>query len=400
MPQQYDAIIVGAGPAGSTAAYELALNGVNVIVLEKEKFPRYKACGGGITHKAAQLLPFDISPVVEKTINDIAFSSKYESHFRRSSDKSFMYCVMRNHFDQFLVERAIEKGAKFIDSAKVLDISYNAKSVSVKTSDVEIIGKVLIGADGANSIVSRTTGLNKEIINGVTIEAEIRIDHYTEKLPEAVHIDWGTIPGGYAWIFPKKDHISLGVGGPKEVSGYLKTYYQNILERFDLSANEVFSFKAHSLPYRLKSGKFSNGNILLVGDAAGLTDPLTGEGIYYAVKSGQIAAKAVYEYLGGRTQDLGKYDLAINDEVMSELQAVYPILYIFHAFPERVHDFIRDNERAWSAFVRILRGEKSYASFPDALGRYKFLWKAIDKTAWFIYRKNMRSFKRRVVKFG
>ncbi len=395
MQKECDVIIVGAGPAGSTAAYELALKGVNVIILDKEKFPRYKACGGGITYKAAQLLPFSIDPVVEKIIHEISFSSNYKSQFQRRSDKCFMYCVMRDRFDQFLVEKAIEIGAEFIDSTKVTDVSYNDKSVIVKTSKSEFKGKVLIGADGANSIVARSCGLSKEIIKGVTLEAEIRLNNHSEKLHEAVQIDWGTVPAGYAWIFPKNDHISLGVGGPLEVSKYLKSYYQNILKDHDIPASEVYSLKAHTLPYRLKAGNYSNSNVILTGDAAGLTDALTGEGIYYAIKSGRIAAKVSYEYLSGLSHDIANYDKAVNEEIMNELLAVFPILHIFHAFPERVHNFIRDNDRAWSAFVRILRGEKSYSSFPDALRLYSFLWKPINKTAYLLYRKNMRRFKRR-----
>jgi len=80
---------------------------------------------------------------------------------------------------------------------------------------------------------------------------------------------------------------------------------------------------------------------------------------------------------------------------MKELLAVFPILHIFYAFPGKVHDFLRGNDRAWSAFVRILRGEKSYSEFPEALGKYRFMWKAMDKTASLIYWRNMRNFKRR-----
>jgi len=207
-------------------------------------------------------------------------------------------------------------------------------------------------------------------------------------------IDWGTLPGGYAWIFPKDDHISIGVGGPTEVSKYLKSYYHDIIEKFDIPVDELISYKAHRIPYRTKPGKYSDGNILMVGDAAGLCEPLTGEGIYYAVRSGQIAAQTTIGYLEDKSVGLNKYDEVINKEIVSELLAVFPVMHIFHAFPERVHNFMKDNNRVWSAFVRILRGEKLFTSFPDSLGSYRFLWKAIDKTAWMIYRRNMRKYKR------
>ena len=216
------------------------------------------------------------------------------------------------------------------------------------------------------------------------------------KFFDRVHIDWGTVPGGYAWIFPKNDHISVGVGCPAAVSKYLKTYYTNIIDNLNIPVADVLSLRAHSIPCRSKKGRYSNGNILLIGDSAGLTDGLTGEGIYYAIRSGQIAAKVITEYISGSIADIDQhYSVMINEEIMKELLAVFPILHIFHAFPYRAHRFIRDNDRAWNAFIRVLRGEKSYTSFPETLGYYRFMWKAIDNTAGMLYERNMKKFMRR-----
>lgn len=397
MSQIYDVIIIGAGPAGSTAAYELARENFNVLILEKEKFPRYKACGGGITYKTKKIIPFDISPVIEKTIHKIGFSHKYENYFSKESDRILMYCLMRDKFDDFLIKKAVEVGATFYDSQKVEDIKQEDDNVVVSVNGIEYAAKVLIGADGSNSMVSRRTGINKEIIKGITFEGELELnaENNNDIFSDQVSIDWGTIPGGYAWIFPKSDHISVGVGGPVEVSKYLKTYYNNIINGLGLDASREISLKAHNIPYRLSKGNFSKGNILLVGDAAGLTDPLTGEGIYYAIRSSQIAAKSVKEYFSGEKACLDSYSDRINREIMSELLTVIPILNIFHAIPLRIHNYLRNSDRAWDAFIRVLRGEKLYSSFPDSLGRYKFLWGAINYTASIFYRRNEMIFRHR-----
>ena len=398
MQNTFDVIIVGAGPAGSISAYELARNNIKVLVLEKEKFPRYKPCGGGITYKTAQLLPFSISEVVEKTIHRIGFSHNYEGFFQKESDKVLMYCLMRDKFDLFLLDKAISKGAVFKDSEKVISVLQSETGVIVKTAYSEYRSRIVIGADGANSVIGRLTGIDTEIIKGITLEAELKLTNTPDAdvFYDKVHIDWGTLPGGYAWVFPKDGHVSVGVGGPVNVSKYLRYYYENILDKLRLPVSEEISLKAHTIPYRLKKGNFSKGNVLLTGDAAGLTDSLTGEGVYYAIRSGQIAAKVILEYLQGLRNDIKPYSEKINEEIMQELLAAIPVLNLFHTFPARVHRYVKDSDRAWSAFVRILRGEKSYCSIPDALGRWRFMWSTINKAAALGYRRNLRQFIRKV----
>ncbi|MDP1623497.1 MAG: geranylgeranyl reductase family protein [Bacteroidales bacterium] len=374
-----DVIIAGAGPAGTLAAYELATNGISVLILEKSQFPRYKVCGAGLTHKILGEIPFDISPVIETRIHNITFSKGLSERFTRYSTEAIMYCTNRDKLDDFLLKKAIEAGARVIHGAKVTEVAQSMEFVTVKTRDGSFCSKLVIGADGASSSVARSSGLRENILPGLAWEAEIRADPATVKaFAQTVFLDWGTFPGGYGWVFPKGGHFSVGVGGPASLSKWMMPYYEKLLGYLaadhGIHALETISLKSWPIPVRIKRSRFHNGRILVAGDAAGLTDPLTGEGIYYALKSGVIAARRCHEYLHAATPSLESYTKAVNDELMSELLEANRIKHLFNTVPRRIHHFVRDSDRAWRAFVKILRGERWYADVPAGFGKWKVMW--------------------------
>ncbi len=400
MQHDADVIISGAGPSGSVAAYHLASKGVSVLILEKSPFPRYKVCGGGLTHKILQEIPFDLSPVIETTINSITFSQNFSEVFTRRSGLPLMYCTMRPELDAYLLEMAIKKGARLLPGQQVTEVRQEQTSVEIRTQEKTFRSALLIGADGASGTVARLSGLRENILPGLAWEAEITAGKEAiEKFSETVFLDWGTFPGGYAWMFPKNDHFSIGVGGPASLSKWMMPYYHQFLrylvnetgEWMMSGSNELLlpcgklpatiSLKSWPIPVRVKKSRFHNGRILVTGDAGGLSDPLTGEGIYYAVRSGILAAESSADFLTRNSDSLKHYSDQLNDELMTELIEANHIKDIFNTVPLRIHHFIRDGERGWRAFGKVLRGERWYKDVRLGFGKWKFLWGAACRLA-------------------
>ena len=393
-PQLYDVIIAGAGPTGSIAAYTLAKGGASVLLLEKSSFPRYKVCGGGLTHKIITEIPFDISEVIESTIHSIRFSKDLSHTFTRTSESPMIYCTMREKLDQFLLERAVEAGAA-IRFEQVVEVSMDRDDQLVKTKLGQYHSRMVIGADGPSSIIARNCGLRSRIMQGLAWEAEIYTDPVLVELyAKTVFLDWGTFPGGYGWVFPKKDHFSIGVGGPASLSKNMMPYYDRFLEYLDLgktpetksplSSPVTLSLKSWPIPVRLHKGPFHSGNVIVAGDAGGLTDSLTGEGIYYAVMSGKMAGAAALEWLTGKKNALETYSEKINDTLLDELLEGEKIKHIFNTFPLKIHLFVKNNDRAWRAFGKVLRGERSYRDVKLGFGKWSILWNVIAFLSKFV----------------
>jgi len=411
-----DVIIAGAGPAGSIAAYELASRGVPVLILEKSTFPRYKVCGGGLTHKIIKEIPFDISEIIERVVHTVRFSSNFQNVFSRTSPEPLMYCTMRSKLDHFLLEKAIMAGAKVRFLQQVTEIINDKDSVRVVTKEKSFISKLVIGADGPSSIVSRSVGLHGNIQQGLAWEAEITTDpEILKKYSDTVFLDWGTFPGGYGWVFPKADHVSIGVGGPAILSKQMMPYYRKFIDYLGFMSSSqlavgskqsafgiqhpassiqhpassihypvIQSLRSWPIPVRIKKGNFHSGRVIVAGDAGGLADSLTGEGIYYAIRSGKLAAESCASFLSGNDRSLGDFTRQINDELMTELLEGKKIKKIFNVVPLKVHFFVRDSDRAWKAFGKVLRGERSYKDVKTGFGKWKLFWNlAAFLSGWF-----------------
>lgn len=372
-----DVIIAGGGPAGSVAAFVLASAGYRVTLLEKLKFPRYKVCGAGLTHKILQEIPFSITPVIETRIHTFRFSTHFSETFERTSPDPLIYCTMRDKLDNFMLSQAQGAGVKVLFGEQVTAVAPQGKMIKVVTRTGEYLCRRLIGAEGATGKVARSAGLWRDMVPGLAWEAELEIDAVAlERIRQTVFLDWGSFPGGYGWLFPKSGHISVGVGGPAALSRHMMPYYRNFIDYLKdtgIQVNTTRSLRSWPIPVKVRSGKFRNGNVFITGDAAGLTDPLTGEGIYYAVRSGRIAAEEVIASFG-KFLAHDHYSARINSELMPELLEAQNIKHLFNTVPLKIHRFVRDNDRAWRAFCKVLRGERNYADVRKGFGRYSPLW--------------------------
>ena len=369
MTERFDSVIVGAGPGGSTAARELALAGARVLLLDKASFPRDKPCGGGVLISATDKLPFSLEPVSERVITRFRIRFGRGEEFEHRYDRPLALMTQRSRLDAYLAEQAVVNGAEFRDGQSVRSVEANGEPngvVSVRLGSGDVVrADVLIAADGANSVVRRTLGL-EPLRAAVALEANA--PDVPDRWADAVGLELGSLPGGYGWVFPKGDHCNLGVGGwpvaGPSLRGELDAYTDS--EGFDAGA--LFAHRGHHLPLRDPNSTLVAGRVAFIGDAAGLVDPLSGEGIGNAIHSGSLAAAAAGDLLAGRSPDLSAYARAIEREIEPELAVARQLQALFHQQPWPYVQLLRRSSRFWTAFCRMVRGEGSYTAFKGRLG--------------------------------
>ena len=269
-----------------------------MLLIDRAAFPRDKPCGGGVTKRAYDLLPVDISPVVERVIFGLDLTMGQSLGVSRRSPAVITYLTQRSRLDAFLVERAIKAGVVLRERVLLRQVERHPSYVTIRTSQGVFEGSTLVAADGANGSTARLAGLNVGLVNGIALEGNISTEgSFPERWDSSVGMDFGGTPGGYGWLFPKGDHLNFGVGGWKYLGPSLRTRLDGLVRFYGFDPNDICSLRGHHLPLRQPSSPLASGNILLVGDAAGLLDPFTGEGIHAAFWSGQTAARHLKEYV-------------------------------------------------------------------------------------------------------
>jgi geranylgeranyl reductase family protein len=353
MPR-YDVIVVGAGPAGSTTAYRLARAGARVCLLDRARFPRDKPCGGGLTMRAVRELPFSVDPVVEDRVHTIELGFRYMRHFSRRADEPIVLMTQRKRLDKFLAEQAANAGAEFRDGEKVTAVD-PVGAITVGNERLE--ADVVIGADGANGATARCLGLPAQEY-GVAFEGNVPHSHVSrERFRGRALAELGAVPGGYAWIFPKGDHVNVGVGGWESEGPRLRERLRELCAAYEIDEDEVQELRGHRLPMRGASRPPGEGRVLLVGDAAGLVDPLTGDGMYEAFVSGRLASETALELLSGRADGVRHYDERFAGMFAPMENVSWRVKLAFERFP-RVAFRLAGTGLAWGVFQRVVRGEQ------------------------------------------
>lgn len=361
----YEVAVVGAGPAGATVARELAGAGARVALLERARLPRYKSCAGGIPLRTRTALPFSIDAVVEDVVSGIDVTYRGRRGFRQGGAEPFAVMVMRDRFDQLLAEQAAAAGAEIVEGASVTQIDRDGSHFLLRSSRGPVRSELVVGADGANSIVARSAGLGSDLAAACAIEAEVRAPlAQMARWRGLVNVDLGYRPAGYGWVFPKDQLLSIGLVLPAHLARSLRAELAGYLARLGLLDAEADRVAGHKVLFRRGNERIAGSGVLLTGDAAGMVDEFTEEGIYYAVRSGQIAARFITRALGGGHSWLGAYERAIDRELMPELAAARTIARLFFGT-------LRHAIRAmmllsahigylWGAFFRVQRGESTY----------------------------------------
>ncbi|HLM93820.1 MAG TPA: geranylgeranyl reductase family protein [Gaiellaceae bacterium] len=351
--KRYDAIVVGAGPAGSTAAYRLACAGANVLLLDRAHFPRDKPCGGGVTGRAARLLPLSIEPVVEHVVAAVDLRLSYGSTFARASGEPLVYMTQRKRLDHFLVQKAVEAGAELREGVKVGDLEVRPSGVSVEGVEAD----VLIGADGVNGVTARALGLGGNRVVGVALEGNLSYANMDRSAYEGrLALELGVVTGGYGWVFPKGDHANFGVGGWEVEGPRLRDHLRRLCEGHGVSFDDLEELRGYRLPLREPRSMMARGRALLVGDAAGLVDPVSGDGMFEGFLSSQYAVEAVLDVLQGRAESLDPYGPRLAKRLATHLWASWGAKVALDRYP-RATFRLATTKLVWQSVERLVQGE-------------------------------------------
>ena len=372
MRSDYDVIVVGAGPGGTTACRYCARAGLKTLLIDKDQFPRYKVCGGCLSLKTVRLLNLDLGPVVENTVSAVKFTYRARDPLLIDSEDTIGLMVMRDRFDAFLVREAVKEGSEFLDGDRVLEARELGNGTEVVlTSGKRLSCQYLMGADGAESVIAKSFPFSLRKIRGdeVGLQSEVPYSsaiYFKKEDLRRVHLDFGRIPKGYGWVFPKKEGLSIGVGGvfrggEKNIHQYFRDFVQDLKL---IPGRKVEKTLGHRLPVYDGAGqKVSYKNVLLVGDAGGMIDPLTGEGIYYAIRSGMLAAEAVL-----RSKEKGNlagalYQTSVQEQIFLHLQWALHVSRIIYRFPRLSYRTLRQYPELGGLCMQMLGGQATYPAF-------------------------------------
>lgn len=349
---EYDVIIVGAGPAGASAAYWLGEAGKRVLVLEKERLPRYKVCGGGVPKTVFDRLPIDFAPVIEQEISRVRFRFRDDREVTADLPDRPVAMVMRDRFDKLILHHA---RADVRDGSPLVALRQNASGVEASLQSGETFrARYLIGADGANSRVARLAGLRRAAQKGVAIEAEVPADDgLLAEYAETVLFVFGTPPQGYLWVFPKAEHLSVGIGTFLTKVPQMRAILRQEMAKLGIEV-EGAPQRGHPIPIYLEHRPLHEGRVLLAGDAASLVDPLLGEGIRHAIDSGRLAADAVL------TGEVGRYTRRVQREIGRDLLWGLRWAQLFYDHPWGSFELGVRNPLFLKEFLRLFAGQTSY----------------------------------------
>jgi geranylgeranyl reductase family protein len=352
--KEFDAIVVGAGPAGSVTAYRMAREGASVLLLDRARFPRDKPCGGGLTYRAVRELPFSVDPVVEDVVDRFEFGFRYGSRFVRKGAAPIILMTQRSRLDAFLAEAAAAAGAEFRDAAKVTDVAADG---TVSLDSERLKASVVVGADGVNGITARSLGLTTRYRYGVALEGNVKYTRAREdRYRGRAVLELGVVAGGYGWVFAKGDHVNVGVGGWESEGPRLRDHLDRLCREHELDSSAVESLRGYRLPLRRRSDPLHISRVVLVGDAAGLVDPLSGDGIYEALVSARLASEKALAFLGGESESLSDYATELAAKLGPQASASWRAKMALDRFPRLVYGFAR-LPPVWRFADQLLRGD-------------------------------------------
>ncbi len=291
--ERYDAIVVGAGPAGCAAAWDLASAGRSVLLLDKAEFPRHKACAGGLTRKSLRALRYSVAPVVRESVSAIVVERRSGQAATLASRNAVCAMTVREELDHYCWQHTVTAGAEFVRIGPLTGVEASRDGVTVRTAEGKYRGRFLIGADGVHSRVRQLLCGDRPawFRRGFALEAKV----YPAKGDRRdLVFDFAPVRQGYGWVFPKGDHLNVGLGVYNDtdqekldrprLEAYIRGRFGDA--RTEHVTGQYLGFGAEAAPV-------AEERTFLVGDAGGFADALTGEGIYGAIASGQAAAEAI-----------------------------------------------------------------------------------------------------------
>jgi geranylgeranyl reductase family protein len=363
---QWDVVVVGGGPAGLAAASASAAAGARTVVLERAEHPRYKTCGGGLLGVSRAAVADQIVVPVRDEIRSATFTLRGGSEFSRSTAEPLLAMVVRDEFDAALLGRAQESGAVVRQRVQVRAIDQTGGHATARLADgTTATATVIIGADGSSGVTARHVGAQFAQVD-LGLELEIAVpEPVSRRWVGRLLLDWGEIPGSYGWVFPKGDRLTVGVIAARGRGDATKQYLREFVDRLGLAGYEAVRDSGHLTRCRTDESPLRKGQVIVAGDAAGLLEPWTREGISFALRSGALAGEhAAKAATGGdpaTTQSsLEGYVAAVNATLVPDMQAGR----VLHAaFTRRAGTFHKglSTARGWGAFVKLCRSERTFA---------------------------------------
>ena len=363
---EWDVAIVGAGPAGLAAASAAAATGARTVVLERAEHPRYKTCGGGLIGASLAAVDGQIALPARDHIRSATFTLRGGREFTREDSEPFLAMVLREEFDDALLRRAVARGAVLRQRAPVRAIDQTAGIASARLADGSAVtAKVIIGADGSSGVSARHVGARFALVD-LGLELEIAVPApVARQWAGRVLLDWGELPGSYGWVFPKGGRLTVGVIAARGNGDATRAYLREFTDSLKLGSLEVLRDSGHLTRCRAEDSSLRDGRVIVAGDAAGLLEPWTREGISFALRSGALAGEfaakaAVSDTRNDAESSLEEYVAAVNRVLVPEMRAGRMLLSAFSRHPGTFHTGLA-TPKGWRAFIKMCRSEESFA---------------------------------------
>ncbi|MFU8876403.1 geranylgeranyl reductase family protein [Micromonospora sp. SL4-19] len=356
----WDLVVVGGGPAGLSAAHAAARAGVRTLVVERATHPRYKTCGGGLIGTSLAEATDRIDVPVHDRVDHVMFTRDGRRGFTRRHTGPLVAMVRREEFDDRLRAAAVAAGAEVREGVAVRAVEQDPDEVRLRLADGDTVrARAVIGADGSSGVTARHVGVaHRQVDLGLELELPVPPAEQ-ERWRGRLLLDWGPVPGSYAWVFPKGDRLTVGVISARGDGERTRAYLRDFVARLGLSGVTPEHDSGHLTRCRTEDSPLRRGRVLVAGDAAGLLEPWSREGISYALRSGRLAGQAV---AGG---DLATYEQEIHRHLMPEMRAGHRLLEVFARWPDVFHALLA-TPPGWRMFARFCEGR---ASFDRTLSR-------------------------------
>ncbi|MHA2361450.1 MAG: NAD(P)/FAD-dependent oxidoreductase, partial [Candidatus Thorarchaeota archaeon] len=381
----HDLIVVGGGPAGAACARKAAEEGLDVLLLERAVHPRRKLCGGALTRRIAKHLDPDYLKVVENRVSIAKIISPSGQQILAPNNDIDISMVKRQRFDNYMIEKARSAGAEIIQDARVVAVEQLRSNIRVLTEGNSYRGHLLVGADGVNGIVARSTDIRSKWPSdsvALCIQADVPLDaenisqimSVQESETLTLEIYLGVSEWGYAWSFPKKDELSIGIGCRMDKVRSLRAAWKSFLEHCEMNKGlklDTSTKSAFRIPFSPKIGRITTRRTMLVGDAAGLVSSLTGEGIYYAVRSGILAAEVACETVEMKSPlHVNVYEHRIKQTLIPELKAadfIARILFKSRNNTEEICKVLTKDSELKTLFINLLAATEPASELRNAI---------------------------------
>lgn len=381
----YDVLIVGAGPAGSTCARLCALAGLKTALIDKSPFPRQKTCGGAVSGRALSYLDF---PLPADFAEDECFGARIflgRHSVVVQKEQRLAILVDREQFDELLLDKAIEAGARFLPGEQAVSVRVGNESIALHTNTGVHEALFLVGADGVHSVIAhsvRPRFTSEETAIALVSHVAVKEGSIGPQHHGFVDMHFGVAPQGYGWVFPRRAYHSVGIMGVASRFSHAHAALAGFSRDINMPAAVV---RSHLIPLGGIKRKISSRRVLLVGDAAGFVDPFHGEGIAYAILSGRLAAESICRVLVDRWEQRRAfrwYERQCEQLIRKNLRVALWMARLLDRCPKLFVRIFFDNPQALAKYMDISTGRLEYRRF----------WKWIAlRTPWYLLASYLRA---------